>query len=163
MTTTDLDEARRTEGIGPDDPWPPSDDGASIADRAERDDDGEQAELFPIGSLEGDPRRTLKNLLRAGLPVEYTCSLMSAEVPLRGGLLDIESSGEVLVTWEPAKLEVVPDRDAELGKVVGVKVRQKLRPVYVRPAGQMYDRVQVVEMLYEAGATAEKVAELLGE
>jgi len=139
---------------------------ASIAQRAR---DGEEPEpeeeLFPLGSLDGDPKRTLKTLLRSNVPVEYVASLMSAEVPLQGGALDMEHNGQVLVTWEPAKVEIVPEREQDSGgsrKLVRAKVRHKLRPTYVQPAGQMFTEEQVVEMLEAVGAPAAKIAKLLG-
>lgn len=139
---------------------------ASIAQRAR---DGEEPEpeeeLFPLGTLDGDPKRTLKTLLRAGVPVEYTASLMSAEVPLQGGALDMENNGQALVTWEPAKVEIVPEREQDSGgtrKLVRAKVRHKLRPTFVQPAGAMFTEEQVVEMLEAAEVPAAKIAKLLG-
>jgi hypothetical protein len=98
-------------------------------------DDGEQEELFPVGSLEGDPKVTLKNIIKAHHRVEYTASLMSAEVPLREGLLDPDDEGRVLVTYEVASLVPVPIREDKGGtkKIVGYKIRQQLRPIYVEP------------------------------
>jgi hypothetical protein len=102
----------------------------SIADRANggEEGDGEQEELFPLGTLEGD-KKTLAQIIRKGLPVETTVSLMSAEVPLRGGLPDPDKLHRALITAEVAKLTPVPVR--EDGKIVSWKVRVSLRPTYV--------------------------------
>jgi hypothetical protein len=169
MSVTDLDEARRAAGVGDGDPWPPAD-GNGSSSVAERAANGgglgeEQGEMFPLGTLDGDPKRTLASLIRKGVPLEYTASLMSAEVPLQGGLLDVESSGQVLVTWEPAKVEIVPVRKKDgSGKLDRAKVRQKLRPTYVQAGEGVYTREQVLEILNKVGVpeSAEIVAELLG-
>jgi hypothetical protein len=137
---------------------------ASIAQRA-RDGEEPEEELFPLGTLDGDPKRTLKTLLRSGVPIEYTASLMSAEVPLQGGALDMENNGQALVTWEPAKVEIVPDREVDSAggrKLVRAKVRHKLRPTFVQAAGSMFTEEQVVEMLEAAEVPAAKIAKLLG-
>lgn len=91
-----------------------------------------EPELFPTGSIDGDAK-TIKTLIRAGMPVKTTASLMSAEVPTRGGLLDPERNGHLLVAFEVAKYEPIVEREGEPGakKVVGWKIRQHLRPVYV--------------------------------
>jgi len=109
----------------------------SIADRARHGDGGPevdepQAEMFPAGVLDGDAK-TLKTLIRSGLPVETTIAMRSAEVPNRGGLLDPERSGKVLVTFEPDKYDVVPVREGEPGnkRIASWKVRQMIRPTYV--------------------------------
>lgn len=109
--------------------------GDALADKDVEDGDEEQGELFPVGSLEGDPKVTLAKLVRAGHRIEYTASLMSAEVPLQGGLLDPNDEGQVMVTYEVASLTPVPIREGDRGtkKLVGWKIRQNLRPVYVEP------------------------------
>lgn len=106
--------------------------GGSIAERG-ADGGGEpEEEMFPLGTLAGDPRATLRTLIRSGLPVETTASLMSAEVPLRDGLLDPNEDGRVVVSFEAAKFEVVPKKKDD--KIVGWKIRQVLRPTYVENA-----------------------------
>lgn len=113
----------RTEAGGP------GDGGAEGATSLEGMDD--EPELFPLGTLDGDPKKTLKNLLKAGLPVEVTASLSSAEVPVNAGLIDPEDSGRVLVSYEVQKAAEVIVKRGKDGKIVGYKIRQTLRPTYV--------------------------------
>jgi hypothetical protein len=161
MTDEDELAKRRAESGWPEGEEPP---GRSVAQRAgEEPEEEDQGEMFPLGSLDGDPKRTLKNLVRANIPIEYTCSLMSAEVPMLGGLQDLESSGEVLVSWEPSKVEIVPKRDADNpDRVKSAKVRQKLRPTYVQSAGRMFTYEQVVDLMSGAGVSDAKIAKALG-
>lgn len=100
----------------------------SITDRAA---EGEEEQIeFPTGVIDaGASKKSLKNLIKAGLPVEMTVSMMRAEVPLRGGIPDPEGQHRFLVTTELAKVEPVVQR--EDGKVVSWKLRAHLRPVYV--------------------------------
>jgi hypothetical protein len=104
----------------------------SISERAaDETEAGEQVEAFPMGSLEGDGK-TLKNIIKSGLPVELTVSMRAAEVPIRGGgLPDPDSLQRCFVTAEVAKYEPVPVRDD--GKIVSWKIRCVLRPTYVEP------------------------------
>lgn len=142
--------------------------GRPITDRAtEYDPDPyeEDAEsLFPQGFFEGD-EKTIKNLIKAGSPVEVTVSLMSAEVPSRtSGLLDPDNESQVLVTYEVSKYHVVPKREGETGdkSLAGWKIRQQIRPTYVQ-RGQFYTREQVIEILAELGVENNaKVEDLLG-
>lgn len=121
------------DGVFPDEPGGEPDEGGGVRSIGDRAGAGEheqpEEELFPLGSLEGDGK-SLKTLLRGGLPVEVTTSILSAEVPIRGGgLLDPERAGKVLVSYEVAKVETVLIR--EEGKIVKAKIRQVLRPTYV--------------------------------
>src|SRR5271154_6193319 len=60
--------------------------GTSASERAAAgDDDDAGAELSPHGSLEGDPKVTLKSLIKAGARVSVKASISSAEVPIKGG------------------------------------------------------------------------------
>jgi hypothetical protein len=93
-------------------------------------DDDEQEELFPLGTVEGDPKKTLKNLIKPGLPVEVTASLMSAEVPVSAGMIDPDSPGRVMVSYEIATAAQVVVKRKE-GRIVGYKIRQVLRPTFV--------------------------------
>lgn len=112
--------------------------GGSISERAANGEgaepDEEQPELFPQGSIEGDAK-TLKTLIKAGLPVEQTVAMGSAEVPISsGGLIDPEKEGMLLVTYEAAGYKPVPVREGERheGKrVKGWKIRTYLRPIHV--------------------------------
>lgn len=113
----------------------------SIREMAEADSGAaDAAELFPLGSLEGD-ETTLGGLVQPGQPVEVTVSMGTAEVPSpRGGLLSPHKEHLLLVTCEHAGYTEVPKREGDRvnGKtVVGWKTRQSLRPIYVeRVAGE---------------------------
>jgi len=129
------------------------DESKSIREMAEADADAaDDAELFPLGSLEGD-ETTLAQLIKPGHTVEVTVSMGTAEVPSpRGGLLDPANEGMVLVTFEVAGYTPVPVRrgDRVSGKeITGWKLRQNLRPIHV-------ERVQG-----EAGAIEAAFADLL--
>lgn len=163
MSVTDLSDARREAG------WPEPEDErvASIADRAESDEEPTQDELFPKGVLDADGKIQLKNLIRANEGVEVTASLMSAEVPLRGGLVDPRREGKVVVSYEAAKYIPVPVREGEPGdrKLVGWKIRCQMRPTFVEPADRYYSRDQVERILAEVGvpADSDRGRELLGD
>ncbi len=94
--------------------------------------DGEQSELFPSGSLEGDGL-TLKQLVKAGQAQQVTTRLDGTEVPTpEGGLLHPEGLVKLLVTGEVKRYEPTPLRTPDdEGKVRGWKIRQIVRPVYV--------------------------------
>lgn len=95
--------------------------------------DDDQLE-FPSGVVDaGSNTKTLKTLIRAGLPVELTVSLRSAEVPLRGGIPDPDALTRLMVTAELAQVVPVPVREDVGGvrKTVGWKVRAVLRPTFV--------------------------------
>lgn len=96
--------------------------------------DGDDQLEFPEGVVDaGSSGKTLKSLIRAGLPLELTVSMRSAEVPLRGGIPDPDSLHRLMVTAELAQVVPVPVREDVGGvrKVVGWKVRAVLRPTYV--------------------------------
>lgn len=135
----------------------------SIAERAEDEPETPtQEELFPRGSLEGDPRTTLSNIIRGGMAVEVTASLMAAEVPVRNGaLFDPEQAGEVLVTFAFQKVEVVAKRDGN-GILEYWKLRQVLRPSYVQDAGQMFTREQLFDVLTEAQVPEDAIERVSG-
>jgi hypothetical protein len=88
-------------------------------------------ELFPHGSLDGDGM-DLKRLIKPGLPVEYTKSLLKGEVPGRKGLTNPEGERRATVTHQLAEVVIVIKR--EDGEIVGYKIREKLRPTYVEVA-----------------------------
>lgn len=99
----------------------------SISDRAQ---DEPAQEEFPKGVIDaGASKRSLKTLIKGGLPVEMTVSMMSAEVPLRGGIPDPDAQHRFITTTELHKVEPVAQR--EEGLLVAWKVRAHLRPVYV--------------------------------
>lgn len=94
---------------------------------------GEQAEMFPRGSIVGDSNLGPRDLFQPNHRIELTASLMSAEVPMTGGLLSPTEEGLLLVTYELEKPIPVPIREGDRGakELVGWKIRQQLRPVYV--------------------------------
>jgi hypothetical protein len=127
---------------------------------------GEQIEAFPLGAVDGDAKVSLKTLIKPGEPVTYTCSMRSAEVPLRGGLVNPRTTGRLLMTYEAFDGGLpVPERDDDTRQVVGWKVRQQLRPVYVEPVeGDLpemveawFDRV-MEESAEVGGALADRIA-----
>jgi hypothetical protein len=89
-----------------------------------------QGEMFPAGVLEGEGK-TLRTLIKPGLPVELTCSIGKSEVPLRGGLPDPDKAVRVLVTAIFQKAEPIAQRDPDAVKVTGWKLRAHMRAVYV--------------------------------
>lgn len=105
--------------------------GKTIREMSEEDAGDE--ELFPLGSLDGD-EATLGQLIKKNHTVEITASMGTAEVPMRGGLLDPNENHMLLVKIEPGKIDTVPQRDGDPvnGKTItGWKLRQNLRPTYV--------------------------------
>jgi hypothetical protein len=117
--------------------------GHSIEDLANEVD--EQAELFPVGSLEGDDM-TPQKFIKKGLPVEVTVAIGQAEVPMSGGgLLDPERRGRVLVSYAFAKNIEIPT--IEDGKLKGWKIRQMLRSTYVEQAN---DEAALIKKEFEA-------------
>lgn len=123
----------------------------------------EQLEAYPLGSLEGDAKVTLRSLVKGGEPVEFTASMRAAEFPLRTGLVDFRKSGRALVTYEAQKIEVVVKR--EDGEVAGWKERQVLRPTFLEPVkGDLPEMVEawfdrVMEESPEVGgALADRIA-----
>ena len=108
---------------------------SSLADRAAAGEAAEpEPELFPIGSVDGDQGVTIKTLIKSGQEVQFTMSMRSAEVPVRGqGMLHPDREAALLVRVEPGKAELVPVREGEAGekRITGWKVRQQLRPVHI--------------------------------
>jgi hypothetical protein len=106
---------------------------ADAAANGEHEDGDDQLE-FPSGLVDaGASGKTLKTLIKAGLPLELTVSMRSAEVPLRGGIPDPDALHRLMVTAELAQVIPVPVREDVGGvrKVVGWKVRAVLRPTFV--------------------------------
>lgn len=131
--------------------------GDSRSDRAAAGEHEEEAaELFPTGSLEGEGPSP-QTLVKKGLPLELTVSLSRAEVPLRGGLLDPNRYGRLLVTYLPGKVEEVPVRDDENdpARVTGWKLRQHVRATYVEAAA---DVPALIRAQFEQLAQAEPAA-----
>lgn len=118
-------------------------------------------ELFPTGTLDGDGP-TPQTLVKKGMPVELTVSLMKAEVPNRGGLIDPDQVGRALVTYLPAKVDEVPVRGDD-DKVKSWKIRQNLRVTYVEAASdtaglivKLFDELQATSPS-EAGALLDRL------
>jgi hypothetical protein len=101
-------------------------------------DEGEEAELFPMGTLKGDPKITLKNLVKGGQSIEYQASVRSASVPLLGGLVHPDEDGHATVAWETEKFELVPVRKGEPGnrRIVSWKLRQIFRPTHIEAVAE---------------------------
>lgn len=149
------------------------DNAASVAQRAEngegggKPDDEPQAELFPDGVIDGDPRVTIKNLIRGGENVDLEVTLMQGKVPLRGGLVDPRRSGKVVVSHDAAKYLLIPQREGEPGdkKVKGWTVRCQLKPTYSEPASAYWTEEEVMRLVDALGIprSSDKVVELLKE
>lgn len=138
--------------------------GESVAERVQNGDDDDSGELFPHGSLEGDPKVTYKNLVKTGARVSLTASLTSAEVPIRGGgLFDPEQEGLALVRYLPAQVALVPHHKDKNGqsKVEEWTLRQTLRAFKIEPAGELVNRVQVVDVLSAEGVASGTVTKVL--
>lgn len=108
------------------------------ADQAWEDDvdpDEEQPTLPEMGQLFGDPKKTLKNLIKAGVPVEYKAKLSNAEVPnAGGGLFDVETPVYALIRILPGAPIPKPQRKGGGdSKVTGWKVVQEMRVEHVMP------------------------------
>jgi hypothetical protein len=142
--------------------------GTSVAERMQGAEGGsnDAPEMFPHGSLEGDPKVTYKNLVKSGARVTVTASLTSAEVPITGGgLFDPEKEGLALVRFLPGQVALVPQHKDKHGesRVEEWTLRQTLRTLRADPAEDMYTRVQVLELLHEAGVPSATISKLLGE
>jgi hypothetical protein len=103
----------------------------SLAQRAADNghDPDDMPDEFPQGVIEPSAAKKLGQLIRAGLPVELSVSMMSASIPLRGGLPDPEKQHRFVVTTQFHKAE--PVAVWEDGLLASWKVRVHLRPVYV--------------------------------
>lgn len=128
-----------------------------------------QLEAFPIGAVDGDPKVTHRNLIKAGMAVKLECALSRAAVPLTGGLHAFGAAGEVLVTFEAGKVQQVPEfgeRQADGSRPVkAVKLVQELTAVHVRSGAGMYTLDQVLDILereFGVPRTADKVAKVFG-
>lgn len=143
--------------------------GTSVNERVQNGDgDDDQPELFKMGSLEGDPKVTLKNLIKAGSTVTVKASLSSAEVPIKGGgLFDPEEEVTLLVRALPGGVTPRPKHAGQKGDphrpVREWTLSQAIAVTYVQEAGEMFTREQVLEMLHEAGVASATVSKLLGE
>lgn len=141
--------------------------GTSVADRQDEDNTEPEEELFPLGSLPGDPKVTLKTLVKAGTPVKKTASMGTAAVPITSdGFFDPEEEVTLLVRALPGGIIPVPTHeksDTARHKIKEWRFTQSLTPIYVQHAGSMYTREQVLEMLSSAGVSSAKITELIGD
>src|ERR1017187_3140301 len=138
--------------------------GTSVADRVQNGDD-DLPEMFPVGSVEGDSKVTWKNMIKPGKPVTLTASLSSAQVPLTGGLLDPEREVTLVVRGLPGMpVPVAKNRDAQAGgdnTVEEITMRQPIRAMHVENAGELVNRVQLVEVLDAEGVPSATVTKVL--
>lgn len=144
---------------------------ASVEERAANGEHLEdQPPLFETGVLDGGGV-TPQTLIRKGLPVELTCSLSRAEVPLRGSLPNPSRFGRALVTYLPAPAHETPIREDrnDPAKVTSWKVRQDLRVTFVQDANDVAELVSTeFETLLAtepeaAGALLERLSALATE
>ena len=147
----------------------PTTSGASISERAlngahDGEFDGEtDEELFPLGSLEGDPAVTGKNFVSGSQPVKVTAKLKNVSVPA-GGLVAAGTPVHLLVKAIAGGVDRCPtmEDDGQGGKrVTGWEERQRYEPAYVQEAQGMFSRADVIDILYRAGVPDEKVDGLL--
>lgn len=139
--------------------------GTSIDARSQDDTEPEE-ELFPLGSLDGDPAVTLKTLIKSRIPTEISASMGTAAVPIKGsGFFDPEQEVTLLVRVLPGGPVPVATRKKgdEKSKIEKWRITQPLTPIYVQEAGSVYTREQVLDMLHEAGVPDGTVAKVLGE
>lgn len=143
------------------------DNGAQSIEEMAEGEGEEQQEMFPLGSLSGDPRTTWKTLVKAGVPTKLECALSRAAVPMTSGLYAFGEKGEVLVTFEAGTVKNVPELGDENSsgrrKLKAAKFVQELRAVHVRDAGQLYTREQVLDLLAAGGVSDAKAGELLAD
>lgn len=139
--------------------------GMSVADRVQNGDIEDRDEMFPVGSVEGDSKITLKNLIKPGQRVTLTASMSSAEVPLTGGLLHPEKEVTLLVRGLPGMpVPVAKHRDAQPGgdhTIEEVTMRQPIRAMHVENVGEFVNRVQVVDVLAFEGVPSATVTKVL--
>ena len=110
----------------------------------------------------------MRNLIKAGARVSVKASISSAEVPIvGGGLFDPEREVTFLVRGLPGGVTPRPKHEGESGDsrrpVKEWTLSQSIRAIHVEDAGEMFSRVQVLEMLHEAGVPEATVSRLLGE
>jgi hypothetical protein len=104
----------------------------TVNNDAPDDKEGEQAEMFPNGTLEGEGK-TLKTLVKPGQDVQTTVALSRAEVPLRNGLPDPDKPVRALVTgiFQSVKPTAKREDAGNAMKVTGWKIAVSLRADYV--------------------------------
>jgi hypothetical protein len=91
-------------------------------------------ELFPRGVVEGDGKGIDVIFRRHRTKVETTVVLSRAEVPLRGGLLEVDTPVHLLVRGEVSHYVPKPTRSAD-GRQDGWHVQTVLKSAYVEALG----------------------------
>lgn len=154
-----MHRARAREGIAVDDKGKPIDGQP----------DEPEPELFPQGSIPGDHKVTMKNIVPGGKARKTESKMGAAAVPLLAGLVHYGELVELLVTVEAGKVEEVPDlEEPESGgrrRLLGVKDVQHFRPVHVRSAEGVLTIGQVVDLLEERFGiprSSDKIMEVFG-
>jgi hypothetical protein len=140
--------------------------GAAIDDQPD-DGDEDQATLFPDGSIDGDAKITIKNILPPAKKRTHEAKMGSTAVPMLHGLVRYGEHIELLVTVEAGQVSEVPDFTGKRGEdrvVMGVKDVQMFAPIHVQSAVGMMNRDQVLEVLAVCGVdtSTKKVRDLLG-
>jgi hypothetical protein len=170
---TDIDELRQARedlGLDPDGGGVPRN-GRSLAERtADMGDDPfqvkapAQSELFPLGTIEGDPEVTPSTLISPGMAVDLAAVLASNEVPLRGGLVSPYEERKLIVTFQLKKVEQILKRNRDDDAPEGWKTRVHLQPIYVEPVSDYYTREQVEQIMVALGVPPDtpRGQELLG-
>lgn len=128
-------------------------------------DTGDGGEMFPLGSLAGDPSVTGKNFVTGAAQVSVTAKLKNVSVPA-DGLVHAGTAVQLMVKAIAGGVNRVPTmEDDGLGgkRVTGWEERQMYTPAYVQDAGEVYTRPQVVELLVAAGADSATISSVLGE
>lgn len=130
-------------------------------------DDGDPDELFELGSLDGDPKVTLKTLVKANASIKAKASLGTVAVPIIGnGFFDPEQEVTFLVRGLPGGIHPVPTHGPERNGRHPIKewaFTQKIEPRHIQHAGDMYTREQVLELFHEAGVAPAVVTRVLGD
>jgi hypothetical protein len=144
--------------------------GTSLAERVQNgseDGDGDEPELFPAGTLEGDPKVTHKTYIPAASKTSTEVSMSRAAVPNPGGgLFRAGEEVQVLARVLPQSVKETPINVKQPDgsyKVKEWKITQELAVIFVQHADQMFTREQVVELLDKAGAAPAVISRLLGE
>lgn len=140
--------------------------GAPIDDQP----DADEPEMFPLGTLSGDPKVTHKTMIKPGSTVKYEAKLSNASVPMTDGLIPAGTKTEILVTIEAGAFKPTPEfgeEEASDGtrKVKAWKIVQNHRAVHVRTAERMFTLDQVLEILEEKfgiARTDPQIAEVFG-
>lgn len=129
----------------------------------------DEAEMFPMGSIPGDHRVTLKNIVPAAKGRSTEAKMGSAAIPMREGLVRYGELLRLVVTVEAGKVLEQPDlQEPDAGGnrlLMGVKDVQHFRPVHVESAADLLTVEQVVDILekrFGIPRSSDKIAEVFG-